>query len=607
MNSRDTELLDRYLDQREETAFAQLVELYGGLVLGAAQRVTGEAEAAEDAAQNTFVTLAHKAPMLRGRKSLGGWLHHTAVNNARNILRSRRREEQKRARFGRSADSDPTGADDSWQAMQPVLDNSLASLSESDREALILRYYRGCSVQEVASTMDLSLVAAQKRLSRALEKLRKKLQGQSVALSTTGLTTGLGLWPSNSQAAATSSSTWASAASAARPTVSANSTSTFTQALTTMGNSKPAIAIAASVLLLGTGAIILSHSSDKGDSPAPSTAGAPPAEKKTLGDAGRPVSPMALRMRELKAQFGEDRFRQAQRITKLLNSGLDAEFDMAVAGLAPMTEEWLKSKQEKWGLDDPGRGRLATLVADEQIGKTQRLRDGFIALGEARSAATVEAVLLADQVTRGELDRADFEEAHERLSDIGSIAQIFINLGAAFRIDDYLIDEQFASSVEQVLPDPERETFRLDLANSIKRLEDRMLARIEPHVPDLSEEQRGELRAFAREIGNTDETVDRRLVAEFLTESQNDAWRRQEAPPEPPRELAGGAPASVQFHSTAADGQAVVTEMPDLRSGNGHQLPAYRWVEPMSLDRSEELARAMSRGGSIRVENMHQL
>jgi DNA-directed RNA polymerase specialized sigma24 family protein len=71
----DGELLERFLGQRDEAAFAALVERHGPMVLGTCRAVLRDADAAEDAFQATFLVLVCKARSIRGRGPLGSWLY----------------------------------------------------------------------------------------------------------------------------------------------------------------------------------------------------------------------------------------------------------------------------------------------------------------------------------------------------------------------------------------------------------------------------------------------------------------------------------------------------------------------------------------------------
>jgi len=94
----DGRLLREYAEHGSQAAFARLVERYLRLVYSACLRETGEAGPAEDAAQAVFLLLARKAPSLKGRASLAGWLFAASRLVSRNAVRQerrRRRQEQK--------------------------------------------------------------------------------------------------------------------------------------------------------------------------------------------------------------------------------------------------------------------------------------------------------------------------------------------------------------------------------------------------------------------------------------------------------------------------------------------------------------------------------
>src|SRR5687768_11375559 len=83
----DGDLLRRYVEDRDESAFAEVVHRNGPLVLRVCRSVLGEASAAEDAFQAVFLVLAQKAQRLTAAGSLAGWLHVVAVRTARNARR----------------------------------------------------------------------------------------------------------------------------------------------------------------------------------------------------------------------------------------------------------------------------------------------------------------------------------------------------------------------------------------------------------------------------------------------------------------------------------------------------------------------------------------
>src|SRR4051812_22971636 len=79
----DRELLDRFLNDRQEAAFEAIVQRHGPLLLGLCRRWVADEHLAEEVLQATFLVLVRKAHTLRKRESLAGWLHGIAHNIAR--------------------------------------------------------------------------------------------------------------------------------------------------------------------------------------------------------------------------------------------------------------------------------------------------------------------------------------------------------------------------------------------------------------------------------------------------------------------------------------------------------------------------------------------
>ncbi len=181
----DQELLRDYTGRRSEAAFAELVRRHVDFVYSAALRMVRDAHLAQDVAQGVFVALAQSAPQLTGRPILSGWLHRTTQNLAANTVRSdvrRRAREQEAAAMNELHEPDAV-----WEDIAPHLDNALGELSEADRDALLLRYFEGKSAREIAQTLGTSEDAAQKRVSRAVERLRELFSKRGAAIGSSGL------------------------------------------------------------------------------------------------------------------------------------------------------------------------------------------------------------------------------------------------------------------------------------------------------------------------------------------------------------------------------------------------------------------------------------
>ena len=146
-----------------------------------------DAHLAEDVTQGTFVALARNAAQLTDRPVLSGWLHRTAQNLAANTVRSdvrRRAREQEAAAMNELLAAEP---DATWEHIAPQLDAALGELSEADRDALLLRYFERKSAREMAQTLGTSEDAAQKRVSRAVDRLREFFAKRGVAIGASGL------------------------------------------------------------------------------------------------------------------------------------------------------------------------------------------------------------------------------------------------------------------------------------------------------------------------------------------------------------------------------------------------------------------------------------
>jgi RNA polymerase sigma factor (sigma-70 family) len=182
----DSDLLRDYAENVSEAAFAELVSRHIGLVYSAALRVVVDTHLAEDVTQATFAVLAKEARHLAGRAFLSSWLHRTASNQAANLVRGemRRRAREQEAYTMQIV---PTESAPGWEQVAPLLDAALNKLAEADRAVILLRFFEKKTAADIAATLSVSEDAAQKRVYRALDRLRGLLSGQGAALSTTTL------------------------------------------------------------------------------------------------------------------------------------------------------------------------------------------------------------------------------------------------------------------------------------------------------------------------------------------------------------------------------------------------------------------------------------
>lgn len=175
-----------------ERAFSQLVRRHGPMVHGICRRRLRDADAAEDATQAVFVLLARKAGGLRAKSSLTGWLYRTAELVTRTMVRSRRNRtrHESQAAGAHRIEVDADGARD-LALLRERLQEGLALLKESDREAIVVHYLEGVAQDQAAARLGIGHDAFRQRLSRALERLRGVLGTQGAVFTVTGLDAGL--------------------------------------------------------------------------------------------------------------------------------------------------------------------------------------------------------------------------------------------------------------------------------------------------------------------------------------------------------------------------------------------------------------------------------
>jgi RNA polymerase sigma factor (sigma-70 family) len=187
----DQQLLSEYAENRREAAFAELVRRHVDLVHSAALRLLRDPHLAQDVTQAVFAALAENARRLARHPVLSGWLHCTARNLAAKAIRAdaRRHAREQEAAAMTETPSDPS--DHAWTAIAPHLDLALGELNAADREAVLLRYFEKKSAAEMAGTLGITDEAAQKRVNRAIERLRGLFAKRGVSLGVAGVGTAI--------------------------------------------------------------------------------------------------------------------------------------------------------------------------------------------------------------------------------------------------------------------------------------------------------------------------------------------------------------------------------------------------------------------------------
>jgi RNA polymerase sigma factor (sigma-70 family) len=182
----DAQLLARFAARRDETAFAELLQRHGGMVLGVCRRLLGDRHEAEDAFQATFLVLARKAGAGGWRDSVAGWLQAVARRVA---LKARSAAARRRHRVAELTE-EPCARqpeEEAWADVRPVLDEELSRLPESYRTPLVLCYLEGKTNEEAARLLGRPVGTVWYQLSRGREMLRRRLGRRGVQLTAAAL------------------------------------------------------------------------------------------------------------------------------------------------------------------------------------------------------------------------------------------------------------------------------------------------------------------------------------------------------------------------------------------------------------------------------------
>lgn len=171
----------------DERAFAELVRRWQGRVVSLAYRYLGSAADAEDLAQEVFLRVHRARESYEPSARFSTWIYRITVNASLNHLRARRARRPVAGELpsfeGEGAPPEPAdGAEpEPSEALEKdelarVLRRIVDELPERQRIALLLNKYEGLGYEEVASAMDLTVMAVKSLLTRARVTVRQRLE-----------------------------------------------------------------------------------------------------------------------------------------------------------------------------------------------------------------------------------------------------------------------------------------------------------------------------------------------------------------------------------------------------------------------------------------------
>jgi RNA polymerase sigma-70 factor (ECF subfamily) len=262
MSQNESMLLRQFVQTGDAEAFSEITRRYAGLVYGTCLRVTGDAEHARDATQETFYQLLLSAGKVTG--SLGGWLHQVATRRAVDLVRRDSARRQREQAFA----ADAVCETDAWTEISPLVDEAMGEI-EPDQRALLLRHFlQGETTVSMAAAAGMSQPTMSRRIDGALEQLRQRLRKKGVGVATAILGTMMAGTAQEAPAMVL--------AELGKMALATSGTAAATTATATTLGLNAKLAIAATIAVVGVGAYIVHQSAQPAKTAPPAVAAVPP-------------------------------------------------------------------------------------------------------------------------------------------------------------------------------------------------------------------------------------------------------------------------------------------------------------------------------------------
>lgn len=186
----DRDLLARFVSDRCEDAFAELVRRHATVVLSVCRRVTGHQQDAEDAFQAAFMVLARRASQIAKPELLGNWLYGVAYRTALEARNARRRVKEQHPVSAMPEPACPVPPDDTAD-LRAAIDEELSKLPEKYRAAVVLCDLEGLCRKDAAGRLRVPEGTLSSRLAHARKVLAGKLSRRGITASAAAVSTTL--------------------------------------------------------------------------------------------------------------------------------------------------------------------------------------------------------------------------------------------------------------------------------------------------------------------------------------------------------------------------------------------------------------------------------
>ncbi len=179
--SDDQEIIAAILGGNKD-AYSVLVQRYQKPIFNLMYRVTGSYDDALDMAQETFIKAYENLDHFNKGARFFPWLYTIGFNHVRNF---KRRDRVSVRLFSRNCEEEKIGLENPSQQEEQMctqldyrhLDQALQHLPTDYREAVILHYHEGLSMDDIAIALQLSNSGAKMRVHRGIKKLREIIFG----------------------------------------------------------------------------------------------------------------------------------------------------------------------------------------------------------------------------------------------------------------------------------------------------------------------------------------------------------------------------------------------------------------------------------------------
>jgi RNA polymerase sigma-70 factor (ECF subfamily) len=168
-SAQDAKMVSQVL-RGNQSAYADLVQAHQGRALACAHHLCGDYEAAQDIAQEAFVTAYRSLPNLHDPAAFGAWLHGIVRNLCR---KHHARQQPPMASLEQDPVPEPAAPPDTTVEM----DSLLQTLPLAEREILAARYLQELDYEEIAQMLGISVNSVRVRCFRARQALRAAMGG----------------------------------------------------------------------------------------------------------------------------------------------------------------------------------------------------------------------------------------------------------------------------------------------------------------------------------------------------------------------------------------------------------------------------------------------